>query len=96
MCVLAPRPVHNVSTCCCCPILAGGDRFTKPLHHLDEVLEHYDASSNSPQYIVSALRERIGARRSGGAADEPPSKKQALSPGALKKVESKTGMASEE
>jgi len=46
-----------------CGVWDWGDRFTKPLHHLDEVLEYYDTVEGVPQYITKGLRERIKARR---------------------------------
>jgi hypothetical protein len=49
-----------------CAVWDWGDRFTKPLHHLEEVLEHYEALSDAPTYILKGLRERIRARQQTG------------------------------
>jgi hypothetical protein len=84
-----------------CGVWDWGDRFTKPLHHLEEVLEHYEAMPDSPDYILKGLRERIVARRKnpiplgnprGGAAssaEESPTKRAKTG---MRRNESKTGM----
>jgi hypothetical protein len=47
-----------------CGVWDWGDRFTKPLHHLEEVSEHYTQfGDDAPRYIVDGLSERIAARR---------------------------------
>ena len=75
-----------------CGVWDWGDRFTKPLHHLEEVLEHYQELAAAPSYITAALRERIESR--GGA---PNKKQKVASPsGAMKRIESKAGMKCEE
>lgn len=46
-----------------CGVWDWGDRFTKPLHHLEEVREHYAAFDDAPSYITDGLEERIRARQ---------------------------------
>lgn len=46
-----------------CGVWDWGDRFTKPLRHLEEVLEHFGSMGDAPPYILEGLRERIGARK---------------------------------
>ena len=41
-----------------CGVWDWGDRFTKPMHHLEEVSEYYEALDGAPEYITSALRSR--------------------------------------
>ena len=60
-----------------CGVWDWGDRFTKPLHHLEEVLEHYTAFKDAPSYIMSGLRERIAAHS--GGSGQSPSKKAKVS-----------------
>ena len=50
-----------------CGVWDWGDRFTKPLHHLEEVLEYYHTLNDAPSYIVDGLKERIAERQDGGA-----------------------------
>jgi len=45
-----------------CAVWDWGDRFTKPLHHLEEVAEHYAAITCAPGFITEGVRERIAAR----------------------------------
>jgi len=48
-----------------CGVWDWGDRFTKALHHLEEVAEHYESfGERAPLYIVEGLRTRIEQRRS--------------------------------
>ena len=46
-----------------CGVWDWGDRFTKPLHHLEEVLEYYETLDDAPEYIVAGLKERIDERK---------------------------------
>ena len=88
-----------------CGVWDWGDRFTKPLHHLDEVLEHYEAIPEAPRYIIEGLKERIAHRRKpsgsepGGSGEESmrddkelPSGKRAKPNSPMKRVESKSGI----
>jgi len=38
-----------------CGIWDWGDRFEKPLHHLQEIEEYFTALPDSPQYIVDGI-----------------------------------------
>ena len=46
-----------------CGVWDWGDRFTQPMHHLEEVLDHYDRFADAPAYITTGLRERIAQQR---------------------------------
>lgn len=52
-------PLENLK----CGVWDWGDRFTKALHHLEEVTEHYNTfGAVAPAYITAGLRERLEAR----------------------------------
>jgi hypothetical protein len=81
-----------------CGVWDWGDRFTKALHHLDEVLEHYEQLPSAPGYITTGLRDRIAARRKhtldATEALSPSSKKARGEPG-MTRSESKVGIKDE-
>ena len=50
-----------------CGVWDWGDRFTKPMHHLEEVAEYYSTLEGVPPYIGGGLQSRISARKEDAA-----------------------------
>lgn len=60
-----------------CAIWDWGDRFRKPLEHLEEVSRHFAALPACPAYIAAGVEERLAALRAAAAAgaEEGPAKR---------------------
>jgi len=56
-----------------CAVWDWGDRFRKPLEHLEEVHEHFAAQDNCPEYITTGINERLAKLREAAAASAPDS-----------------------
>mmetsp|Transcript_7325 Transcript_7325/g.16638 ORF Transcript_7325/g.16638 Transcript_7325/m.16638 type:complete len:315 (-) Transcript_7325:114-1058(-) len=58
-----------------CAIWDWGDRFRKPLEHLEDVEKHFKEQAACPAYITDGITERLKSLRSVAEAVEPPAKK---------------------